>query len=190
MIAIVANAMLVGALFIAASVLLRSSILPCTYPLAQSLVLAGCAALILQLLAAAKIVPKYRKVLVVIDITLVLLTLWLGSYLFSPLGFSDGRIRVLRGFLITTAARGSSNVASGEIIFMGVGSTAAISPVLLAGNVRCNWLSVNGGALDDPQSCDTFYIPPMREYDILKISIRPGCGLPNSIGQIKISILP
>jgi hypothetical protein len=61
---------------------------------------------------------------------------------------------------------------------------------MLTDAVRCDWSSANGGALDDPQSCDVVYNPPRAEYDILKVSIRPGCGLPNSIGQIKISILP
>src|SRR5258706_1534775 len=190
MIAIFINAILVGVLFMAVSALLPSSILPCTYPLAQSLGLAVSAVLILQLFAGAKISPRPRKALPIIDITLILLSLWLGSYALSPLGFSNGRIPILRGFLVTTASRGGLYIASGDIISLGSSSTAAISPILLSSDVRCNWSSANGAALDDPQSCDTFYIPPMEEYDLLKVSIRPGCGLPNSIGQIKISILP
>jgi hypothetical protein len=51
-------------------------------------------------------------------------------------------------------------------------------------------MSASGGALDDPQSCATVYVPPQADYDILKVSLQPGCGLPRSVGQIKISILP
>jgi hypothetical protein len=189
-IAITVYTMLLGVLFVAGNTLLSSQILPCTYLPAQSLVLAVCVMLILQFLAGAKIFPRYHKPLLIIDLVLLLLAVWLGSYILSPFGFSDRRNSFLGGFWVTTASRGRSEIASGEVISLTAGSAVAISPILPAGDVRCDWSSANGGALDDPQSCDMFYVPPMSDYDILKISVRPGCGLPNSIGQIKVSILP
>src|SRR5258706_3509356 len=92
MIAIFINAILVGVLFMAVSAFLPSSILPCTYPLAQSLFLAVSPVLILQLFAGAKTFPRHRKALPIIDITLILLSLLLGAYALSPLGLFHGRI--------------------------------------------------------------------------------------------------
>jgi hypothetical protein len=182
--------LLLGILFAGVNTLLSSPILSCTYLPAQSFILAIGALFILKLFAGSKFLPEYYKPLLIVDLALLLLAVWLGSYLLSPFGFSDGHSSFLRGFWVTTASRGRSKIASGEIISLSSGSAVGISPILLAGAVRCDWSSANGGALDDPQSCDIFYIPPPGDLDILKISVRPGCGLPNSIGQIKVSILP
>jgi hypothetical protein len=187
---IVVNVILVGGLLTVLTVLPLPLFLPCTDPFAQRVVLTGCAVFVIQVFVGAKIIPQYNRRFLILEAVVILLAAWLGSYPFSPLGFSDGRIPVLRGFSVTTAAGRKSNIVPGEILLLGKGSIAAFKPVMLTGDVRCNWSSANGGALDDPQSCDVVYSPPGTEYDILKLSIRPGCGLPNSIGQIKISILP
>jgi hypothetical protein len=52
-------------------------------------------------------------------------------------------------------------------------------------------MSSNGGAFDDPTSCDTAYLSPEGvEFDILHVHINPGCHLPAAHGEIKVSILP
>lgn len=74
---------------------------------------------------------------------------------------------------------------------MGYNSIAAIVPVMLPGDQpSCNWFSQHGGALDDATNCETVYAPPAAEYDVLRLSVRSSCGLPNAVGQIKFSILP
>jgi hypothetical protein len=61
---------------------------------------------------------------------------------------------------------------------------------MLAGKFHCDWMSTAGGALDASSSCDMVYIAPDADYDILRVRIRSSCGLPDSIGQIKVYILP
>jgi hypothetical protein len=163
---------------------------PCTQPQAQTVILALFAALAFQILIGAKILPGTSRVTLGLTTTLLLLTFWLGFYPLSPLGFSSGRIPVLSGFFVTTRSRLKSTVAPGEILSLASGLPAAIEPKLLPVNAKCSWTSVNGGSLDDPQTCDTIYQPPQTEYDLLKIHIQPGCGLPEANAQLKISLLP
>jgi len=187
---LLAHTMVVGTLFVAIQVVALPAIVPCSYPAGQSFVAAVVIVLILQLLVGRKLFPRYNLLLLGTDIILILLAVWLGLYPFSLLGPSGEFKSVIQGFRITTANKGTLEVVSGEIVSLTAGSAIAISPNLLAGEARCDWSSANGGALDNPQGCDTYYVPPPSDYDILKISVRPGCGLPNSIGEIKVSILP
>lgn len=189
-VAFLVDILLAGVLFVLFNALPLPPVVPCTHPLAQNFVLALILALVCQLLLGAKIAAWWQKAFSGLSIALLPMALWLGSYPFSPLGFSQGRIPLLNGFLVRTAARGAVHVAPGGVVEMSVNSIAAISPALLPGAVRCDWLSSNGGALDDSQSCDVSYMAPAADYDILKISLRPGCGLPASVAQLKISILP
>jgi hypothetical protein len=163
--------------------------LPCTHPLAQSAILALGVVMMFQLVFGAKILPR-SAILTICMMTLLLLAFWLGSYPYSPLGFSTGRIPVLRSFMITTRSGPPFSLAPGEVLSLGRGSAAAIEPVLLAGKVKCAWSSAKGGRLDTPEVCDLVYSPPAAEYDLLRVQIQPACGLPASTAQIKISILP
>ncbi len=190
MMAIASDLVLMGGIFIVLNALPLPPLLACTDPLTQKIALAGSVMLMLQLSVGVKIVAQFDRRLRALEIVLLLLVVWLGSYPFSPLGFSDGRIPVLRGFSVITPTRREFHILPGEILLLGNGAIAAFKPLMLTGDVRCNWSSANGGALDDPQSCDVVYNPPDAEYDILKVSIRPGCGLPHSIEQIRVSILP
>jgi hypothetical protein len=163
---------------------------PCADPTAQSLGLALCVVAGLQLLVGARLLADRRVRWVLgIEMALLALTAWLGFYPVSPL-FASGRILVLQGFSVMTRTRGTVNVAPGSVVTLGSGSPAAVRALTLGGDVRCRWMSTRGGALDDPQSCITDYVPPQAEYDILKVSLQPGCGLPHSVEQLKISILP
>jgi hypothetical protein len=166
---------------------------PCADPTAQSLGLALCVVLGLSLglllLARAQLQGVRWRWALGAQVALLTLTAWLGFYPLSPL-FAGGRIPVLQGFSVMTRTRGTVNVAPGGVVTLGNGSPAAVRALTLVGEVRCRWMSARGGALDDPQSCITDYVPPQAEYDILKVSLQPGCGLPRSVEQLKISILP
>ena len=186
---LLASAALTGGLFAGFKTL--PQLIPCADPTAQSLTLALCITLVLQLLVYARWLGGRFRWVVGAQTALVLLGIWMGFYPISPL-FSSGRIPVLQGFTVITRARGTVNVAPGAIVTLAGGRPAAFQPLTLIDNdnLRCYWTSASGGALDDPQSCATVYFPPQREYDILEVSLQPGCGLPHSEGQIKISILP
>ena len=133
---------------------------------------------------------KYRSLLLVYG-SLLLLTLWLGSYLTSPLGFSSGRISLLRGFLVTRSHGVALALASGQAISLGYSSIVEIQPDMLPGQVTCNWSSATGGAFEDPTNCDTAFTPRRgATYDVLKVLIRSACKLPTAIGEIKVAILP
>ena len=184
---LLASAALTGGLFAGFRAL--PPLVPCADPTAQSLTLALCVTLVLQLLADARWLGGCFRWVTGAQAALVLLVAWMGFYPLSPL-FSSGRIPVLQGFTVITRARGAVNVAPGAIVTLSGGRPAAIQPLTLIEDVDCAWVSTSGGALDDPQSCAIVYVPPQADYDILKVSLQPGCGLPRSVGQIKISILP
>ena len=180
---------LTGGLFAAFAVL--PLFVPCADPTAQHLGLALFLGLGFQLLAGARRLADRRfRWALAAQAALLLLTIWLGVYPLSPL-FSSGRIPVVQGFSVLTRTRGTVNVASEGVVTLGSGIPAAVQALtLVEGNIHCRWMSTRGGVLDDPQSCATVYVPPPADYDILKVSIQPGCGLPRSVEQIKISILP
>lgn len=185
---IVASLLLAAGLFAAFNTL--RPVLPCTYPAVQSLALALCVVLTLNLFVSARLLGRQAWYVLGAQAILIVLVAWIGFYPLSPLGFSSGRIPVLRGFTVMTRTRGTWTIAPGEIITLGSGAPAAIQPLTLLTDVRCSWMSTRGGALDEPQSCATVYVPPQADYDILKVSLQPACGLPHSVAQIKISILP
>jgi hypothetical protein len=187
------NLFLAGGLFIAFYILPVPSLLPCTHSLAKTILLALGMTLVLNVLAAVfwrKLWIKRSRLSFLVLVGLCLLTLWLGSYPYSPLGFSNGNYPILRGFLITRQGRVNEPVDSGDIILLPVGSPAAITVLSDLTNLSCQWNSLNGGAWDDPGSCDTAYLAPAADYDILTVRIEPGCKLPPIRAQIKISILP
>jgi hypothetical protein len=165
--------------------------LTCAHPVSQPIVLAlGVFGVAQGGLVGMKILPRSAILTSGVAAALILLTLWLGSYPFSPLGFASGRIPVLRSFVVTTRTLRRDNVAPGATVTLASGAPAAIQPLLLPVEARCAWSSANEGSLDSLQTCETVYSPPRAAYDILKIRIQPGCGLPPTSAQIKISILP
>lgn len=181
-----ASMALTSGLFVAFEGLLPP-VVPCTALTAQNLGLALCLGLGFQLLAAARFEGGGLRWGIGVHIALILLVVWLGFYPLSPL-VSSGHIPVLRGFTVLTKARGEVNVAPGAVVTIDSGKPAAVQALTLVTDTRCRWMSAQGGDLEDPQSCATVYIPPQAEYDILKVSMQPACGLPHSVAQIKISI--
>jgi len=164
---------------------------PCTYPLVETSILAICVALAVQFF----IFKGYRNAshlwIAGLDIGLILLALWLGSYSISPLGFSNGRIPIAYGFVLTRSMRPDANIASGETINVVDGSVIAIRTVILPVSKNCFWFSTKGGSLDDPRSCDIAYMSPTdSDFDLLKVLIQPSCHLPEVQENIKIIVLP
>lgn len=156
------------------------SLLPCTDHVAESFALALCAGMGCYLLLGGR-----SSLLVTGTVILVALTLWMRTYPMLPLGSP-----LVLGFNVITPSRGSFDIAQGEILTLATGKPTALQPRTSFKNVRCNWMSARGGAFDDPSSCATVYVPPQAENDVVKVSIQPGCGLSNTVQQIKVSILP
>ena len=166
-------------------------LLVCVHPLAQKLILAVCATLILSFFAAWRIRTKGIKILIAINIVLIPLIWWMGYFPSSPLGFSNGRMPPAQGFILTRAMRSDVNVASGGTISLVGGSTTAIKLVTRPVGVHCIWRSSNGGVIDDPTNCDIAYFPPANSnFDLLKLVIQPSCHLPEFQQQLKVIVLP
>ncbi len=167
------------------------SLFLCMHPLARAAVVFLIAVAVLQAVVVGRVRRRLSSPLFVANIMLILLAIWLGSYSLSPLGFSSGRIPLLSGFRITRQQRAPIWIASRQIVLMAPGSAMEIEPQTLPGAVNCMWASSNGGAFDDPASCDTAYAPGEgAAFDILRIAIRSECGLPPAIGEIRVSVLP
>ena len=187
---ILANTLILGILLFLFNALPLPTIIPCTYPPAQNLALAIIILWIFQPLLILKTGrARFKLALIVYPLLLVLL-LWLGSYTFSPLGFSNGRIPVLRGFLITRSLTPPIAIASGEIVTITGGSIIGIRSTTLPVALSCFWASANGGVFDDPRTCNPDYSAPPSGFDVLKLAIQPGCHLPLALGEIKIAIMP
>ena len=189
----VLNLSLAGFLFLVFDRLPMPVLVPCSHPRVQPILLAIASTLFLNILAGLiweRFWWKRAQWSLLTFTALFLLTLFLGSYIYSPLDFSIGKDAVLQGFLVSRRGRVNEIVASGEIISLSAGAPAAISIESEFQDMECQWVSQNGAAWDDPASCDTTYVPPAADYDILTVRINPGCKLPPVRGQIKISILP
>lgn len=160
-----------------------TSLLPCTDHVAESLALALCAGMGCYLLTGGR-----SPWLLGGAVILVVLALWLGST--QPILNLRLRATLLLGFNVTTQTHGNQLIHAGDILTLAAGQPAGLQAHTSLQNVRCHWMSTRGGNFDDPESCATVYIPPQSENDIVKVSVQPGCGLPNTVAQIKISILP
>jgi hypothetical protein len=187
--AIFASLILVALCFIALNYFQPAQIVPCTDAWADHLILALTLTLVLQIFISQRVLPRRYKFFLLIHIIAVLFALWFGLYSISPLGYSTGRISNLRGFKVITGNQ-TSIIADKGTLSLPQGRPVGISPLMLAGNFDCHWVSANGGELDLPSTCDIVYVPPTADYDILRIRVRSSCGVPSSSGQIKVGILP
>ena len=164
---------------------------PCVYPLSQSLTLALALVLVIHLFGFDRILVKKSRLIILIESFLIFLTFWFGSYTYSPLGFSTGRISVLRGFEVTRFTRQPISITSKEKITILSNSITGIRAVTHPLDLTCTWMSSRGGSIEDPRSCEIAYLPPYGvDYDILKFLIQPSCHLPNALGEIRFLILP
>ncbi len=163
----------------------------CMHPIARDVALALFTVLVVLAVSAFLLRRRVSRALLAACLVLVVLSAWLGSYRVSPLGFSSGRIPLLSGFLLVRPERPQTWVAPMQVVTIGSGSTMGISPQLLPGRVACMWSSSNGGAFDDPASCDTDYSPRQgAAFDTLRVYVRSACGLPSIVSEIHISVLP
>jgi hypothetical protein len=191
LLAILLRIMIVLGLFLIFNILPIQNLVPCTYPISQSLAFIIFLVLVFEIILFGRIWILNRKLIMVMYSILLLLVLWLGSYPFSPLGFSTGRIPVLKGFIVSRFSRPPITIPPGGTVNIPGGSISEIKPVTLPVPQTCTWASTNGGALDDPGSCDTAYLSPAGTYyDTLKLLIHPACHLPSVDSEIRVSILP
>jgi hypothetical protein len=168
-----------------------TSLLQCVHPIARDIGLALLAVLFLLALARLVLRKRFSWIPFAVCSILIALAVWLGAYAVSPLGFSTGRTPLLTGFRITRPQRPEAHIAPREVILLAAGAPTAIEPQLLPVPVECIWSSSNGGVFDDPASCDTDYSPGRGAgFDVLRISVRPACGVPSTVGAIRVSILP
>jgi len=165
----------------------------CIHPLAESTLVASGITLVIHISA----IVVWRKAWLRISLAslcVILLTgalaLWLGSYSYSPLQFSDGLYPTLQGFLVTRQGRINEPVDSGDIILVQSGVPLGISVSMDEPQMACHWNSLNHGDLDDSDGCNIIYLAPAADYDILSVRISSACNIPPVRGQIKVSILP
>jgi hypothetical protein len=164
----------------------------CIHPLAKTILMALGLTLIINIPALVvwrktwlKASPLSLYVIMIVGVVVV----WLGSYTYSPLGYSNGIYPILQGFRVTRQGRINEPIASGKVILLRNGALVGISVSADLPNMTCHWTSLKHGALDDPDSCDIAYSPPTVDYDILTVRIGSGCRLQPVHGQIKIIIL-
>jgi len=166
-------------------------LLPCTHHLALAILIGLGVMLVLNFLAVGILGKPWlvRSWLSLIAlVTLGVLALWLGSYQYSPLRFSGES--TLRGFQIIQQGRNDKFISSGAVLVLQSDVPTGLSALASVPDARCLWSSLNGGVWDDPGSCDTVYLAPAAEFDILTVRVTPGCNLPLERGEIRISILP
>lgn len=186
------NLLITGIFYVALNVRAKP-LLSCVHPVASTMLMASGITLALNLLPilflGKRWLPQSRISLSVLA-ALGLLAYWLGSYSYSPLGWSNGRYQFFHGFLITRHGQTNMPLDSGGIMVLRAGAPAGIVVVTDTPAVHCLWSSQNGGAWDEPDSCNTTYAAPTADYDILTVRIESSCGLPPERGQIKVSISP
>ena len=183
------SAILVALLYAVFRRFFQASMFPCMEPRAELVALSLGVVFVIQMFLAAKLLPDHYIPFLAGHVVLLLVVFWLGAYAISPLGYSTGQIPNLRGFTIIRAGR-SSLLQNNEILSLKAGSAVGIHPRLLDGMTQCMWISAAGAAMDDLSSCNTVYLPPNAEQDVLRVRLRSACGLPDSAGKIRISILP
>jgi hypothetical protein len=165
--------------------------LPCTHHLATALLLGLGIVLALNILAVGVLGKPWLArswLSITALVVLGMLALWLGSYQYSPLAFS--KESTLRGFQITRQGRNDEFISSSAILVLQSGVPVGISVVAAVPTPHCLWSSLNGGTWDGQDNCDTVYVAPVAEFDLLTVRVYPGCNLPPARGQIRISILP
>jgi hypothetical protein len=187
--AIVTSVILAVLLFAARNRLSFTGVIPCTESWAEHLMISLGLASLPQLFFIGRLPGRQFKMLLAMDLLSILVVFWLGAYRISPLGYSTGQIPNLRGFQIIRANR-DSTIENNAIVSLKRGSAAGINTLLVDKTSQCIWNSAAGAALEDPFSCDTAYVPPNADHDTLRLRVRSSCGLPDSAGQLRISILP
>ena len=163
----------------------------CVHPIARDVALGLLTAFVLFVLAATVLRRRVSWIPLAAWPIIIALALWLGSYSLSPLGFAQARIPLVSGFWVTRAQRPQSWVMPRQVVTMAEGSAIGIQTVLLPAPASCRWLASNGGSFEDPTSCDTAYEPSRgATFDILRLDVEPACGLPPTVTELRVSVLP
>lgn len=175
--------------------------LSCYHPLARPiLLLLGVALLCVLLIFAAKAlanskdIPGPRRHWAAYMLTLGvfalvgMFVLWLSSYAHSPLPFA--RQPLLRGFVVQVPGRPAQPVPVGGGFSVAHTAAVGITLEIEPEPASCNWKSREGALLDLADQCDIVYAPPDAYLDQLQVSVRSGCGLPNSNSYLNVQVLP
>ncbi len=127
-----------------------------------------------------------------IPVIVCLIAAWLGSYQFSPLAYGTSGPPVVSGFRIIRLGIEIYVPATGETLPVPSAEPVGLEPLMLPSlDTTCQWYSENGGAIDDPSSCDMAYEAPRgSSYDVLRLLVRPACALPETSIAVRISIEP
>lgn len=170
----------------------RLTPIPCVAAPFGSTAIACGFVLILDLTILPKMGIGYLKMAALLVSILGLLSVWLGLYPVSPLGFGRNGRSVIEGFRITRYGWPPGFVGLGEMVTVNAGAAVEIEPIPMVGvHMACQWESGAGGAFDDPDNCDVAYVAPAnRTFDYLHVLARPSCGLPEFDAELKASIEP
>jgi hypothetical protein len=130
--------------------------------------------------------------LVLTWLLLTAISLWLGAYRLSPLGFGAGNTPLLQGFRVQRVGRTPILAASRATLSISRGATVEIEPQILPQTQpSCRWISEASAAIDDPLNCDIAYQAPSRvEYDVLRVRVHSDCSLPDAVADLRFSVLP
>ncbi len=143
-----------------------------------------------EIIGSRTLLQKRWMVSVVIFILLVLIVLYLGSYAYSPIYARQGRIPMLRGIVVTTGGS-SGSFQSGQAIQIKSTSFVSLKASVEPTDSKCSWSSSYGGTFDNPDKCETAYIPPLgATMDLLQISIKSACQFQQTDGHLQIAIQP
>ncbi len=183
----------VGAIVITGAEALHSpSLIPCFDRTLRNL-LSACATLLLVDLAIPPRIGLVGTASLLMALGILgAVAVWLGAYQISPLRFGSGGPPIVGGFRVTRSEREPTMTDLGQVVVIAAHSTVEIKPITLPGaSVACRWRSANSGSIDDPANCDVAYQPPAGlTYDVLSLLVRPDCGLPDHVAEIKFSIAP
>jgi hypothetical protein len=164
----------------------------CLHPAAQLVSAALATGIVITLILGA-LRARWRSALLFAASLagLTLITLWLGSYAYSPLMNYAAGAPSLLGLEVTKSARSSEVLPSGSAITIAAGSPTSISALTVPSQARCFWTSRGGAIMDGVDTCDLIYLPQTGALsDILQVHVFPSCGLPAASGKLQIEILP
>lgn len=188
-----ANMVLAGAVFAGAESLEAPANIPCVALTFQHAIFACGIVLVLDLLVLRwQGGRRFAWAPLAILVGLSAIAAWLGSYQHSPLELDRGGAGQVSVYRLTRYGFPAQITGPSQIIIVKSGSPLEIQPILPSNlETVCQWRADNGGAIDDPSSCDIAYEAPRgATYDILHLLTQSGCGLPQHSTQLRLSIAP
>lgn len=186
------NAIVAGAFYLGARGLGIANLIPCVYPPYAGAIIGSILTVAIDVALLPRIGVAYLAWCVAALGCLSAAAFWMGSYRWSPIGYGRGGPDLVSAFRVTQSDRPPYMTSPRQVIVAIEGTPIEIEPILLPGlHPPCQWNSDHGGAIDDRSSCDIAYEPPAGSaYDVLRLLVRPACGLPERAAKINVSIAP